>query len=256
MEECITCGNLCDAELQTETIVTLARDLAAGDIEIFLVPNTIIPALGYGLFNGCFSTQTLQERYTPPPRCGCRPHVTIVEDDEVEEKYELIKYCDTRIEAESGEVVLVNLTRGLPFRGCDDTISIPSFIKSHVAGETIKIGSPLIHYYWCKMCECISSGSGLQGDTGIGLQGDTGISRGSDGEVPVGGIIMWHYDLNHIFPLPTNWGLCDGTAYEISEYPDLYALIADSYGSGDGMGTQFQVPTLETGPMAYAIRLI
>jgi hypothetical protein len=250
MDECITCDNLCDAELQTETIVTLARDLAAGDTEIYLVPNTVIPAVGYGLFNGCVSTQTLTEQYTPPARCGCRPHVTIVEDDDdVEEKYELIKYCGTRIESESGEVVLTNLVRGLPFRGCDDTISISTFIKSHEAGETIKIGSPLIHYYWCKMCECVSNITLIPGPQGE--PGGTG-PRGAGYDFPVGGMILWHYDENYVFDSNIDWLPCDGREVSRVDYLALYNTIGDKYGNGDG-STTFNLPTLEMGPMSYLI---
>jgi hypothetical protein len=154
MEDCITCDNLCDAELQTQTIVTLSRDLATTDTEIYLVPNSIVPAIGYGLFNGCVTVRHETEIYTPPPICGCRAHHIHIEE-EVEDKYELIKYCATRIE-DSDEVVLTSLIRGLAFRGCDDNTSIPAYIKSHRAGESIKIGTPEIHYYWCKMCECVA----------------------------------------------------------------------------------------------------
>lgn len=41
---------------------------------------------------------------------------------------------------------------------------------------------------------------------------------------------------------PTDWLLCDGSAREINEYPELFALISTTYG-GDG-GQTFGLPDL------------
>ena len=42
---------------------------------------------------------------------------------------------------------------------------------------------------------------------------------------------------------PTGWLLCDGSAVSRTDYADLYAVIGDTYGSGDGT-TTFNLPDL------------
>jgi microcystin-dependent protein len=43
--------------------------------------------------------------------------------------------------------------------------------------------------------------------------------------------------------LPNGWLLCDGSAVSRTDYADLYAVIGDTYGNGDG-STTFNVPNL------------
>lgn len=54
--------------------------------------------------------------------------------------------------------------------------------------------------------------------------------------IPVGTIVMYL----GVFA-PTGWLLCDGTAYAVTSYPALYAVLGFTYGSG---GSGFQVPDL------------
>lgn len=42
---------------------------------------------------------------------------------------------------------------------------------------------------------------------------------------------------------PTGWLLCDGSAVSRTDYADLYAVIGDTYGDGDG-STTFNLPNL------------
>lgn len=42
---------------------------------------------------------------------------------------------------------------------------------------------------------------------------------------------------------PTGWLLCDGSAVSRTDYADLYAVIGDTYGAGDGT-TTFNLPDL------------
>ena len=43
--------------------------------------------------------------------------------------------------------------------------------------------------------------------------------------------------------LPTGWLLCDGSAVSRTDYADLYAVVGDTYGAGDG-STTFNLPNL------------
>lgn len=43
---------------------------------------------------------------------------------------------------------------------------------------------------------------------------------------------------------PTGWLLCDGSAVSRTDYAELYAVIGDTYGAGDGT-TTFNLPNLE-----------
>lgn len=45
--------------------------------------------------------------------------------------------------------------------------------------------------------------------------------------VPVGSIMLWAG-----IDIPQNWILCDGEKYKVEDYPELYAAIGDTYGSG------------------------
>lgn len=46
---------------------------------------------------------------------------------------------------------------------------------------------------------------------------------------PVGATMIWHMD-----DPPDRWVICNGMGILISEYPELYALWGDKYGSGGG----------------------
>ena len=89
------------------------------------------------------------------------------------------------------------------------------------------------------------------GDTSTLPQGTSGQflqSKGAskpewasiDGEVPIGGIIIWSGASNAI---PTHWNLCDGSAISRTTYADLYSVVGTTHGSGNG-STTFNIPDL------------
>ena len=54
---------------------------------------------------------------------------------------------------------------------------------------------------------------------------------------------------------PTGWLICDGSAVSRTTYADLYAVIADTYGEGDG-STTFNLPDLRGSvPIGYGQRI-
>lgn len=51
--------------------------------------------------------------------------------------------------------------------------------------------------------------------------------------------------------VPAGWLLCDGASYQPSQYPELFSLIGNTYGSNQG---QFRVPDLRgRGPVGYNV---
>jgi microcystin-dependent protein len=44
---------------------------------------------------------------------------------------------------------------------------------------------------------------------------------------------------------PEGWLLCDGSTYKKADYPDLYAVIGETYSLGSGSETQFSLPDLK-----------
>jgi microcystin-dependent protein len=68
-----------------------------------------------------------------------------------------------------------------------------------------------------------------------GIQGEQGIV-GPIGSLPVGMIILWP----NTTP-PDGWLSCDGSEVSRVTYPDLYAIVGDAYGAGDG-STTFNLP--------------
>lgn len=88
----------------------------------------------------------------------------------------------------------------------------------------------------------------MQGATGpagpTGAQGPQGVpgTPGASG-VPAGTVIFWTGDFA---ALPTGYLLCDGTAYNSTTYPTLYAAIKTYYNispsAGDPGGGWFRVP--------------
>lgn len=63
-------------------------------------------------------------------------------------------------------------------------------------------------------------------------------SPGSIQGVPTGALFQWPAT-----SAPSGYLLCDGTAVSRATYDDLYALIADTYGVGDG-STTFNLPDM------------
>jgi len=63
---------------------------------------------------------------------------------------------------------------------------------------------------------------------------------------PVGSIVMYGKST-----APTNWLLCDGTAVSRTTYSDLFTVIGETYGEGDGSAT-FNVPDMQSSfPIGY-----
>lgn len=62
------------------------------------------------------------------------------------------------------------------------------------------------------------------------------LSGGGGGGAEIGSVITHTADLE-----PTGYLLCDGSILNRVTYADLYAIIGDSYGNGDG-ATTFSIP--------------
>jgi microcystin-dependent protein len=78
--------------------------------------------------------------------------------------------------------------------------------------------------------------TGLQGNTGVtGATGPTGPST-SDG--PVGSIMAFAG-----VTAPAGWILCDGSAVSRTTYANLFSVIGNAWGNGDGVNT-FNLPDL------------
>lgn len=65
-----------------------------------------------------------------------------------------------------------------------------------------------------------------------------GSDSGSGGGLPVGSITAYAGKFT-----PSGWLLCDGSSVSRTDYPELYATIGTTYGSGDGR-TTFNLPML------------
>ena len=59
------------------------------------------------------------------------------------------------------------------------------------------------------------------------------------GPVPTGGLVAWAAS-----SAPTGWLICDGSAVSRTTYADLYAVVGDTYGAGDG-STTFNLPNIK-----------
>jgi microcystin-dependent protein len=69
------------------------------------------------------------------------------------------------------------------------------------------------------------------------------------GVMMTGALIMWP-----IASAPTNWLLCDGSAVSRTTYADLFALLGESWGAGDG-STTFNLPDFrEASPYGVGTR--
>lgn len=69
---------------------------------------------------------------------------------------------------------------------------------------------------------------------------------------PVGSMIQWPVTSSY----PTGWLRCDGSNISRTTYADLFALIATTYGTGDG-STTFTIPNINaagTGSPVYIIK--
>jgi microcystin-dependent protein len=76
-----------------------------------------------------------------------------------------------------------------------------------------------------------------------GVTGDQGPT-GAEGIDPIGMLGMVAYFAHSDLVIPDDgWLECDGTLYNAADYPKLYAVIQNQYGS-DGTGT-FNVPNLQ-----------
>lgn len=78
----------------------------------------------------------------------------------------------------------------------------------------------------------------LTGGTITGNLAISGIVSAGVGLPPVGSVTAFAGTTT-----PTGWLLCDGSAVSRTDYADLYAVIGDTYGAGDGSST-FNLPNL------------
>lgn len=67
---------------------------------------------------------------------------------------------------------------------------------------------------------------------------DKGVSKlAGNGSNATGNVIMFAGTADKI---PSDWLLCDGTEYNVTDYPDLYDVIGNTYGGT--AGSTFKVP--------------
>ncbi len=92
--------------------------------------------------------------------------------------------------------------------------------------------------YWCIYHRDHSGWT----DTGRNLIGNDG-SMGGD-TVPIGAILPCTTN-----SVPDGWLLCDGSSIMRRDYPELFDVIGESYGAGDGV-TTFALPNI-LNPLAY-----
>lgn len=65
------------------------------------------------------------------------------------------------------------------------------------------------------------------GSTDTLLPSEMASAIASISTAPVGSIMLWGG-----IDIPQNWLLCDGEKYKVEDYPELYAAIGGTYGSG------------------------
>lgn len=63
--------------------------------------------------------------------------------------------------------------------------------------------------------------------------------------IPVGATMIWHMTGD----IPDRWLECDGSGHLIADYPELYAVLGSTYGSGGGF---FGVPSM-SGRSPYGV---
>lgn len=128
--EDLICEDLCKATPATDLKGTLLQNrILSTDttIEFVALPDDqVFPCVGFILFTGCNG--------------GNR---------------ELI-YFGSQSVAVDGTVTIGDLKRGLAFTGCDLTANLAP-VYDHSRTEEVLIGSTEIHYYFCKLCECLDA---------------------------------------------------------------------------------------------------
>ena len=77
---------------------------------------------------------------------------------------------------------------------------------------------------------------GIQGIQGIPGTNGTAGAAGADATMPVGVIVWWS---SLVGSVPAGWLVCDGTPHSKATYPELDALLGNTYG---GDPTKFTVP--------------
>jgi len=73
------------------------------------------------------------------------------------------------------------------------------------------------------------------------------------GIYPVGSIMMYPFQVDNTNPnfnIMPGWKLCDGTSLVTTDYSELYAIIGNTYGNGNGNDT-FSLPDFDTNYYAY-----
>lgn len=120
------CENLCSCAPISFTDFKLSvAKVTVGDTEITVHdPNELIPNCGFGMFTGCPSG-----------------------------KPEIFKILN-RVYNGNGTTTM-EVLRGLSPTGCDDDTSYPEWTHEHIYNEQVLIGEGSIHYYFCKICECL-----------------------------------------------------------------------------------------------------
>ena len=124
----LNCGNLCTATPATGLKGTLVRGRIAKDATSFEIenPGVLVPCAGFGLWTGCNGG-----------------------------KREIFFYGSATMNG-SGTYTLGQVVRGLSPVGCSTT-GDPLLTQEHTRNEEMLLGDTNIHYYFCKLCECLAS---------------------------------------------------------------------------------------------------
>lgn len=77
-------------------------------------------------------------------------------------------------------------------------------------------------------------------EVAISNAGTGGGPANLDDKIPVGSIQPFAGEKTNV---PNRWLLCDGTAISRSTYPQLFSIVGETYGAGDG-STTFNLPDL------------
>lgn len=117
-----------------------------------------------------------------------------------------------------------------PIEAIDDSPTVCVQINkqwvSHVMG---RVQALIQDWYWSgdenTVYDATQEGEKLMLALALGSDACAEVSM-----APIGSIVIWPGD-----EIPENYLLCDGSFISIAEYPDLYAVIGETYGAGSGV---------------------
>lgn len=98
-------------------------------------------------------------------------------------------------------------------------VTVPSHLSRYIRGAL----EPLGEVYRWEQVGAVTPDDAAEYFRGVSL----GIEDGCEGGgTMIGQVVMWPSDV-----VPDGWLLCDGSALDFGQYPDLHAVIGTTYGS-------------------------